>query len=327
MLALTDTQPLDIIKIPILETPEFIIEDAEVQDLNGKIRKKFTSRSKSPVTYTHIYDPTLFRWDFGDGTPIHETDERVTYHTYDRPGLYLVKHQACNFCACSKWCDKCIKICRTEEGEKREKEKEEECEKEIEIEGYKGCEEEKEEEHSSMSYPLTSIFDDPLFSIKDVDFIVEDASIKPIQSPIQFPIQSLNGGIRKKFTSLATNATLFRWRFGDTHQDPIVETTENPYYHTYRERGTYSVSHQSCIGYSCCSGWCIKSIDIEKYEEERNKGLLALMGFGFIFLMIKKECKDYDTKEKCVKRERCEWLEKDKKCATIKTNIRSKSLK
>lgn len=84
----------------------FTTEDEDIDDvhsLNGDIRKKFTSLSKSPVTYTHIYDPTLFRWDFGDGTPIFETTDRVTHHTYQKPGTYLVKHQACNFCTCSDW--------------------------------------------------------------------------------------------------------------------------------------------------------------------------------------------------------------------------------
>lgn len=98
-----ETQLFDIEKILTLETPEFIIENAKLQDLNGGIRKKFTSLSKSPVTYTTIYDPILFKWDFGDGSPILETDQRVTYHTYKKPGTYLVQHQACNFCTCSGW--------------------------------------------------------------------------------------------------------------------------------------------------------------------------------------------------------------------------------
>lgn len=89
--------------IDIQPTALFTIEDTEIQDLNGGIRKKFTSLSASPVTYTDIYDPTIFRWDFGDGTPIYETNDRVTYHTYRVAGTYLVKHQACNFCACSDW--------------------------------------------------------------------------------------------------------------------------------------------------------------------------------------------------------------------------------
>lgn len=83
-------------------TALFIVEEAEIKDLSG-IRKKFTSLSVSPVTYTTLYDPTSFRWDFGDGSPIYETTDRVTYHTYNTEGTYLVKHQACNFCSCSDW--------------------------------------------------------------------------------------------------------------------------------------------------------------------------------------------------------------------------------
>ena len=80
----------------------FIIEDAEIKDLAGII-KKFTSLSVSPVTYTTLYDPTIFKWDFGDGSPIYQTSDRITYHTYSTEGTYLVKHQACNFCTCSDW--------------------------------------------------------------------------------------------------------------------------------------------------------------------------------------------------------------------------------
>ncbi len=58
--------------IDIQPTGLFIIEDAEIKDLAG-IRKKFTSLSVSPVTYTTLYDPTSFRWDFGDGSTIYET--------------------------------------------------------------------------------------------------------------------------------------------------------------------------------------------------------------------------------------------------------------
>lgn len=84
----------------------FTIEDEEIHDihnLNDGLKKKFTSLAKSPVTYTDIYKPTLFRWDFGDGTPIFETVSKVTHHAYQQPGTYLVRHQACNFCTCSDW--------------------------------------------------------------------------------------------------------------------------------------------------------------------------------------------------------------------------------
>lgn len=89
------------IDIPL--TTLFTVEDTKIRDLNGGIRKKFTSLANSPATYTHIYDPTIFRWDFGDGSPIYETSDRVTYRTYSRPGTYIVRHQACNFCSCSDW--------------------------------------------------------------------------------------------------------------------------------------------------------------------------------------------------------------------------------
>lgn len=94
--AIGDDQPLHI-------SADFVIEDSKVQPLDGRVVKKFTSLAKSPITTTHIYDPTLFRWDFGDGTLIVETSRRTIYHTYDHPGKYLVKHQACNFCTCSGW--------------------------------------------------------------------------------------------------------------------------------------------------------------------------------------------------------------------------------
>lgn len=103
---MTETQLFDIEKILTLDIPEYIIEDVHVRDLNGGIKKKFTSLSKSPVTYTKIYDPTIFRWKFGDETDpdiYTETAERVIHHTYAKPGIYLVQHQACNFCTCSGW--------------------------------------------------------------------------------------------------------------------------------------------------------------------------------------------------------------------------------
>ena len=96
---------------------DFIIEDSEVQPLDHRIVKKFTSLAKNPVPNTHIYAPTIFRWDFGDGTQIVETGKRTIYHIYERPGKYLIKHQACNFCTCSNWnmCYKMIKVKDEEE--------------------------------------------------------------------------------------------------------------------------------------------------------------------------------------------------------------------
>ena len=82
---------------------DFIIEDSEVQPLDHRIVKKFISLAKNPIPSAHIYDPTLFRWDFGDNTKIVETSKRTIYHIFEHPGKYLIKHQACNFCTCSNW--------------------------------------------------------------------------------------------------------------------------------------------------------------------------------------------------------------------------------
>ncbi len=82
---------------------DFIVEHSEIQPLDHRIVKKFTSLAKNPIPSAHIYDPTIFKWDFGDGTPIVETGNRIIYHIYEHPGKYIVRHQACNFCACSDW--------------------------------------------------------------------------------------------------------------------------------------------------------------------------------------------------------------------------------
>lgn len=114
----------------------------------------------------------------------------------------------------------------------------------------------------------------------------------------------LNDSIPKKFTSLATNATIFRWKFGDEPGDPIVETTLNPYIHTYSHSGTYSVSHQSCYPclstgtLICSNGWCTKSIEVEKLEAPEPTSLVALAGLTGLFIIIKGEdcC---DIRKKC----------------------------
>lgn len=87
---------------------DFLVEHSEVQPLDHRIVKKFTSLAKNPIPSAHIYDPTLFRWDFGDETPIVETGQRIIYHIYEHPGKYIVRHQACNRCTCSNW-DLCYK--------------------------------------------------------------------------------------------------------------------------------------------------------------------------------------------------------------------------
>jgi hypothetical protein len=97
---------LDVEKLLTLDIPEFVIEDANIWNLDTGIKKKFTSLSKSPVTYTTIYDPTIFRWKFGDEKDPNaytETINKEIYHTYKKPGIYMVQHQACNFCTCSGW--------------------------------------------------------------------------------------------------------------------------------------------------------------------------------------------------------------------------------
>ncbi len=156
------------------------------------------------------------------------------------------------------------------------------------------------------------------------EFIIEDVN-GDTQS------QNLNGGVVKKFTSLATTSTIFRWRFGDTNQNPIIETTENPYYHTFREAGTYIISHQSCYPCGgqlvCSSGWCTKSITITPPGKDLTG--LAIGGlFGFL-LFSGINCEDYKTKKECElskeKKEKehiekmpikpcCQWIEKEKKC-------------
>lgn len=87
---------------------DFLVEHSEIQPLDHRIVKKFTSLAKNPIPSAHIYDPTIFRWDFGDGTPIIEIGQRTIYHIYERPGKYIVRHQACNICICSNW-DLCFK--------------------------------------------------------------------------------------------------------------------------------------------------------------------------------------------------------------------------
>ena len=103
---------------------DFIVEHSDIQPLDHRIVKKFTSLAKSPITTTHLYDPTIFKWDFGDGTHIVETSQRTIYHIYEHPGKYLVKHQACNFCACSDW-SMCYKKITVKQDGKEEEEDDE----------------------------------------------------------------------------------------------------------------------------------------------------------------------------------------------------------
>ncbi len=152
-----------------------------------------------------------------------------------------------------------------------------------------------------------------IYSFAEIN-IIDQFIIEDVNEP--FP-QTLNGGIQKKFTSLATTSTIFRWRFGDTQQNPIIETTENPYYHTFKEAGTYIINHQSCYPCGgqlvCSNGWCTQSI----YIPPPGKDLTALaIGSIFGFLIFKGiECEDRSTKTECEElKDYCQWIPKEKKC-------------
>ena len=99
------------------------------------------------------------------------------------------------------------------------------------------------------------------------------------------------GHLPKKFTSMATNATTFRWKFGDKPGNPIIETTVNPYIHKFKHSGTYQISHQSCYvcpqtgTLTCSTGWCTQTITV---IEEGGMGTLATLGLGGLFLAIAK---------------------------------------
>lgn len=75
--------------IQYVQVSDFTVEDVskDIQHLNGKIQKQFTSQASS---YS-----VVFKWDFGDGTPILNASQRTILHEYTKPGRYTVKHQAC----------------------------------------------------------------------------------------------------------------------------------------------------------------------------------------------------------------------------------------
>ncbi len=122
-------------------------------------------------------------------------------------------------------------------------------------------------------------------------------------------IVSLDSGIKKKFTSLATNATIFRWKFGDGNE---IETSINPYIHTYAYPGNYDVSHQSCYPcidtgtLTCSNGWCIKSINVQK--EDVFTGLVIAGAMFFIFIKSDK-CNNNKTRDRCQQDKNCTWQE------------------
>ena len=120
--------------------------------------------------------------------------------------------------------------------------------------------------------------------------------------------QNPSGQFSKKFTSMATNATIFRWRFGEG-SNPIVETTLNPYIHRFHGPGTYNVSHQSCYPCTltsqlvCSNGWCTKSVTIVSPSD--NSALIATAGLFGLFIIAKENncCK---LRDMCTeKREIC----------------------
>jgi hypothetical protein len=168
------------------------------------------------------------------------------------------------------------------------------------------------------------------------EFIVESVDILDETWKFFNELQGLNNnlvpvpstGIAKKFTSLATNATIFRWKFGDQPGNPTIETTVNPYIHTFISSGTYSISHQSCYpcivtGTLICSiGWCTKSVKVAIAAAYDSGPLVALAGFAGLFLIAKGDncC---DIRKKCAeKREICksikpEDIKNTKECEDI----------
>ncbi len=124
--------------------------------------------------------------------------------------------------------------------------------------------------------------------------------------------QDPHGRFAKKFTSLATNATIFRWKFGDQHGNPIVETTINPYIHRFHGPGTYTISHQSCYPcistgtLICSNGWCTQTVTITAGEP--GTIMLGAGLFGLLFIAKSDDC--------CEIRKRC--MEKLSQCDRVK---------
>lgn len=151
------------------------------------------------------------------------------------------------------------------------------------------------------------------------EFIVESIDISDESWKFFNNIQGLKeiqhlGTFPKKFTSLATNATIFRWKFGEEPGNPIIETTVNPYIHVFHNAGTFDISHQSCYpclvtnSLICSNGWCTKEIKVTG-EEHKDDSLIALAGLtGFFILIAGENC--------CDIRKRC--AEQRKICSTVK---------
>lgn len=171
--------------------------------------------------------------------------------------------------------------------------------------------------------------DIPEFIVESLD--VSDNSWKffnELQGINSKYVHTLNGGIPKKFTSLATTSTIFRWKFGDQPGNPTIETTVNPYIYTYAHSGTYIISHQSCYPCAatgtlvCSNGWCTKSIEVKQAKERGDDSLVALAGLAGLFIIAKEDncCK---LRDRCSeKREICkdikpEDIENIKECKII----------
>ncbi len=144
------------------------------------------------------------------------------------------------------------------------------------------------------------------------EFIVESIDTSDEVWKFFNNVQRLNGDedqdpharFAKKFTSLATNATIFRWRFGDQHGNPIVETTINPYIHRFHGPGIYTVSHQSCYPciptgtLICSNGWCTQTVTITAGEP----GTLMFGAglFGLLFIAKSDDC--CDIRKRCMEK-------------------------
>jgi hypothetical protein len=120
--------------------------------------------------------------------------------------------------------------------------------------------------------------------------------------------QDPHAAFAKKFTSMATTATIFRWKFGDQYDNPTIETTLNPYIHTFYGPGTYSVSHQSCAPclsmnppLICSPGWCTKEVAVEEVVEHESDSLIATAGLFGLFIIAKShDC--CDIRRRCAEK-------------------------
>ena len=153
---------------------------------------------------------------------------------------------------------------------------------------------------------MTNLSEHTIESVQIPEFAIED---------IYEDIQSLNGGIKKKFTSQASTYTVvFKWDFGD---GTIQNTSERSIIHEYRHTGTYTIRHQACLlDLECCYvndiPWCVKTITVVYPKLD----ILPLLTFGGLFGLIlikKKECEDYPAKKECEENS-CQWLEREKRC-------------